>query len=107
MTLDRFLELMELYIQRSRLTSRLVEQTEQAKAEREGRDVGSTDHMKSFNDHRMFVHMELIGMSALAEVLPRRGRDEPVVVDDKVTQKEAYVEPEVKKEMEDEVALYK
>jgi hypothetical protein len=48
---------MELYIQRSRLTSRLVEQTEQAKAERGGRDVGSTDHMKPFEDHRMFVHI--------------------------------------------------
>jgi hypothetical protein len=46
-------------------------------------------------------------MSALAEILPRRGRDEPVVVNDKVTQKEAHVEPKVKKEKEDEVALYK
>lgn len=92
---------MELYIQRSRLTTRLAEQTEQAKAEREGGDVNSTNRMKPFGDHRMFVHMQLEGMHALAKVLPRRGRDEPMVKDDKVT-REAKVAPEVTENKIDE-----
>jgi hypothetical protein len=83
---------MELYIQRSRLTTRLAEQTEQAKAEREGLDVSSMNHMKLFGDHRMFVRMKLEGMN------------------DKESQEEANVAPEAKKdqrEKEDEEALYK
>lgn len=70
--------------------------------------MSSTNRMKPFGDHRMFVHMDLEGMYALAKVLPRRGRDEPMVKDEKVTP-EANVAPEATKNQVDEEyeVLYK
>lgn len=79
--LERFLELMQLYIKRSRLITRLAEQTEKAQADREGRDVGSMRRFKTFGDHRMFVRMKLQGMNSLAELLPHGGPDEKARVE--------------------------
>jgi hypothetical protein len=85
---------MDLYIQRSRLLTRLVEKTEQGRAEREGMNVSFLPRMKPFGDHRMFVRMKLDGKNTLAKLPPRRGRDEHLVEHNKETPEEANVEPE-------------